>query len=136
MSPSHLYPFLLTVRPRHGEAELVARFTKHLKALRYVDPTKEDILQVLADRESFQNSRGLTVRAAADFIPFPATTPDGILLRSEDKARINRRASCLAWGGRATVDAFRHLKKEELDRLKPIEAGLPAILPGNEHWAD
>ncbi len=136
MSTAHLYPFLLTVRPRYDETELVARFTKHLKALRYVDPTKEDILQVLADREALQISRGLTVRAAAALIPFPATMPDGIHLRSEDKARIKRRARCLAWGEKGSVDAFCNLKKEEADRLKPIEAGLPAVLPGNEHWAD
>lgn len=53
----------------------------------------------------------------------------------EQKRKVELRASKLCLASLET-SGHAHLKKEELDRLLPVKDGLPAEMPGNEHWAD
>jgi hypothetical protein len=70
-----------------------------------------------------------------DFDLWPDSTSPKARLSSKDERRIRQRAEKLV-AQRLAASGAGHLKKEELDRLKPCLAGMKAILPGSEDWAD
>ncbi|MBY6202818.1 AAA family ATPase [Maritalea mobilis] len=139
MSTQDLYPFLLAeqaTKPKYDEKDLIARFTRHLQKLCFTPPSQEDLQKVLDARTALKEECGVSDEQAAVGHPFPPLHASEILLRMRDEDRIARRARCLAHGKTVPVNPFADLRKEEAEKLKPIRAGLPAVMPGDEHWAD
>ncbi|MDG3042415.1 AAA family ATPase [Roseicyclus marinus] len=138
---STLYPFLLVPpQPKvHNANKLVERFKAHLRDLRYDPPTTERIAEVVAKRQAIMaeaQDPAMGEWQADTFYPWPPLHPDGVMLSAEDHAKIQRRARCLAGDGKTAANPYAALKKEEIDRIKPVEAGVPAVMTGSLDWAD
>lgn len=139
MSTDNLYPFLLseqTNKPKYDEEALNQRLIHHLKLLRFRQPLHEDLQAVLDARARLKVERGLTDREAADVYPMPPLFVRDVSLGPAEVRRIQKRATCLARGRTVPVNPFGNLRPEEAQKLKSVQDGVPAVLPGDEHWAD
>lgn len=139
MSSQDLFPFLLveqTTTPRHDEQVLSDRFARHLKKLRFTQPSVDALRSVLDARAESIHRHGFTESAAANIHPMPPLSADDVDLTPMDMHKIRERARRIAQAKTAPVDPLANLRKEEAQRLRPIQDGLPALLPGDAHWAD
>lgn len=73
--------------------------------------------------------------AVSDFDAFANELSDGLELTAYDEHRISVRADRLA-KCRAAASGTGHLKKEEMERLRPALSGVELVMARNEHWAD
>lgn len=134
-----LYPFLFAPPPRRDEAQVVARLRDHWRELCFKPATTAVVAEVVEARKKFIET--IEDPRHAEFLaeqthPWPPLRPELVIIPREVSEKIKRRARCLAGGPDSKAKRFPNLKKEEIDRLNPIEAGMPAVLPGNETWAD
>jgi hypothetical protein len=138
-SSTPLYPFLLVPPRPHDAEKLVERFKAHLRDLRYAPPTTRLMAEFVAKRQAIvaaEESAALGEWRADIAHPWPPHHPDAVVLSAEDLQKIRRRARCLAGNAMPGAKPYGGLKKEEIDRIKPVEAGVPAVMAGNEAWAD
>jgi hypothetical protein len=138
-SSTPLYPFLLVPPKPHDAEKLVERFKAHLRDLRYAPPTTGLMAQLVAKRQAImaaEENAALGEWRADIAYPWPPHHPDAVVLSADDVAKIRRRARCLAGDATPGAKPYAGLKKEEIDRIKPVEAGVPAIMAGNADWAD
>lgn len=72
---------------------------------------------------------------ASDFDVFADALSDGLELTAYDEHRISVRADRLA-KCRAAASGTSHLKKDEMERLRPALGGVELVMARDEHWAD
>lgn len=71
----------------------------------------------------------------SDFDAFADELSNGLELTAYDEHRIAVRADRLA-KCRAAASGISHLKKEEMERLRPALSGVELVMARDEHWAD
>lgn len=134
-----LYPFLHATSLHHDLDKLVERFKAHLRDLRFTPPTTELMAELVARRQA------IIAEGEDPFVgewrantahPWPPLGPDMVALSADDVHKIRRRARCLAGDATPGAKHFAGLKKDEIDRIKPVGAGVAAVLTGNADWAD